>query len=129
MRRKWWVVLFAPPLIVLFIFVGGEIVKLLWNWLLPPLFNVHQITFWQGLGILILARILFGGIGRHGSSDRPFFRRHMRERMAERMGKRMAERWEQMTPEERERFRQGMGRWCDFGASAVENKPQNEAAE
>jgi hypothetical protein len=128
MRRKWWVVLFAPPLIALFIFVGGEIVKLLWNWLLPPLFGLHALTFWQGLGILILARILFGGIGRHGSSDRPFSRRRMRERMAERMGQRMADRWEHMTPEERERFRQGMGRWCDFGASTGESKPQSEPA-
>jgi hypothetical protein len=128
MRRKWWVVLLAPPLIVLFIFIGGEIVKLLWNWLLPPLFGLHQITFWQGLGILILARILFGGFGRHGSRDRPFFRRRVRERIAERMGERMGERWEKMTPEERERFRQGMGRWCDFGASVGESKPQNEAA-
>ena len=128
MRRKWWVVLFAPPLIALFIFIGGEIVKLLWNWLLPPLFGWHQITFWQALGILILARILFGGIGRHGSRDRPFFRGRVRERIAERMGERMGERWEKMTPEERERFRQGMGRWCDFGAPVGESKPQNEAA-
>lgn len=126
MRRKWWVVLFAPPLIVLFIFVGGEIVKLLWNWLLPPIFSLHQITFWQGLGILILARILFGGIGRHGSPDGFGFRGRMRERLAERMGQRMAERWEHMSPEERERFRQGMGKWCDFGPSAGESKPQNE---
>ena len=126
MRRKWWIFLVAPPLFVLFIFVGGEIVKLLWNWLLPPLFSVRQITFWQGLGILILARILFGGIGRHGRPDSSIFRHRMRERMAERMGQRMAERWERMTPEERERFRQGMGRWCDFGASTAESKPQNE---
>lgn len=128
MRRKWWVVLFAPPLIALFIFIGSEIVKLLWNWLLPPLFGLHSITFWQGLGILILARILFGGIGRHGRPDSSAFRGRMRERMAERMGQRMAERWERMTPEEREKFRQGMGRWCDFGTSTAESKPQSEPA-
>lgn len=128
MRRKWWIVLAAPPVLVLFIFVGGEIVKLLWNWLLPPLFGWRLITFWQALGILILARILFGGIGRHGRPDSSVFRRRMRERMAERMGQRMSERWGQMTPEERERFRQGMGRWCDFDPSAGESKPQNEPA-
>ena len=128
MRRKWWVVLFAPPLIVLFIFIGGEIVKLLWNWLLPPLFGVRQITFWQGLGILVLARILFGGIGRHGSSDRYNLRHRLRERIAERMGERIGERWERMTPEERERFRQGMHGRCGFDPFASETKPQNEPA-
>ena len=128
MRRKWWMVLFAPPLIVLFIFVGGEIVKLLWNWLLPPLFGLHQITFWQGLGILILARILFGGIGRHGSSYPPGLRGRMRERMAERMGQRMGERWERMTPDERERFRQAMRGRCGFDPFTGESKPQNEPA-
>jgi len=52
----------------------------------------------------------------------------VRERVAERMGERMAKRWERMTPEERERFRQGMGRWCDVDPSAGESKPQNEPA-
>ena len=52
---------------VLFVFIGGEVVRLLWNWLLPPLFGWRQITFWQALGLLALCRILFGGFGRHGS--------------------------------------------------------------
>jgi hypothetical protein len=38
----------------------------------------------------------------------------MRERVSERVSERMAERWEQMTPEEREKFRQGM-RSCGGG--------------
>src|SRR5580704_12829929 len=86
----------APAAIVgilLFIFIGGEIVLHLWNWLLPPLFGWRLITFWQALGILVLCRILFGGSGWH-RSGRSNYRR------------RMAERWEHMTPEERERFRQ-----------------------
>jgi hypothetical protein len=53
MRRKW---IFLAPLAILamllFIFIGGEIVRLLWNWLLPPLFGWRQITFWQALGML-----------------------------------------------------------------------------
>ena len=81
--------------ILLFIAIGGELVMRLWNWLLPPLFGWRQITFWQALGILALCRILFGGFGRHGSGRSNFRRR-------------MAERRERMTPEERERFRQGM---------------------
>jgi hypothetical protein len=94
-KRRW--MFLAPIVFVLFIAAGGALVQQLWNWLLPEVFGGRQITFWQALGILILSRILFGGFRGHG-----FARSNMRRRMAER--------WEQMTPEERERFRQGMGR-------------------
>jgi hypothetical protein len=101
MRRKW--IFFAPLAILLFAFIGGEVVRLLWNWLLPTLFGWPQITFWQALGLLALCRILFGGFGRHGGYR--------------------SNRWERMTPEERDRFRQGMrGRW-GFGPSTSESNP------
>ena len=77
----------ASVAIVLFTFVGGEAVKLLWNWLLPPLFGLPIVTFWQALGLLVLCRILFGGFGRHGGrrwrvkdEDRELLRRRIRER-------------------------------------------------
>jgi len=108
------------PLVVLgivtFVFVGGWIVQLLWNWLLPPLFGWREVTFWQALGLLALCRILFGGIGGRGSP-----RSRIRRRLAERWDQRMAERWERMTPEERERFRHGMRGRC--GASAEDSSP------
>ncbi|MEK6304400.1 MAG: hypothetical protein AABO41_27235 [Acidobacteriota bacterium] len=91
----------------IFCWIGGEAVKLLWNWLAPELFGLPQITFWQALGLLALCRILFGGFGLGGGENRNS-RRRMEGRISERVGERMAERWEQMTPEERERFREGM---------------------
>jgi hypothetical protein len=113
MRRK---MIFIAPLailgMVLFTFIGGEVVKLLWNWLLPPLFGWRALTFWQALGMLALCRILFGGFGLH-SSGRSNVRRRIEERMAER--------WEHMTPEEREKFSQMRGR-CGFGPSTSESK-------
>ncbi len=36
-------------------------VLLLWNWLMPAIFGLGVITFWQALGLLVLAKILFGG--------------------------------------------------------------------
>jgi hypothetical protein len=33
--------------------------QLLWNWLMPTLFNLPVITFWQALGLNMLAGILF----------------------------------------------------------------------
>lgn len=50
-------------------------VMLLWNWLMPLLFGLAVITFWQALGILALSKILFGG--GHG---RPPFNWHSHER-------------------------------------------------
>jgi hypothetical protein len=117
MRRKWF---FIAPLAVVgmlaFMAIGSAVVMALWNWLLPPLFGLHQITFWQALGILVLCRLLFGGWGRHGGF-RPNFRHRMRERWASR--------WERMTPEERERFRQGMRGRCGFGAPASQGKSES----
>ena len=57
MKRKWiWIAPLAILGIVLFGYLGGEIVMLLWNWLLPPLFGWRTLTFWQGLGLLALCR-------------------------------------------------------------------------
>ncbi len=82
----------------------------LWNWLTPAVFGWRVIDFWQALGLLALSRIMFGGFrGRPGGGM------HWRRRMAER--------YEQMTPEEREKFRQGMRGGCgSFGRSQTEAK-------
>lgn len=102
-------VIFAPLGILLFVTIGGEVVKQLWNWLLPSIVGWRQITFWQAIGLLALCRILFGGFGfRH--SDRFSFRRRMRQR------------WEGMTPEERERFQQAMRTRGGCGPSPSESR-------
>jgi hypothetical protein len=104
MRKHWMhkglkFVLIAAVAIAVFSFV----VMNLWNWLMPALFGRPLITFWQALGLLVLSRILLGGFhGRHGPPHWYWRRRIM-------------ERWEQMTPEEREKFRQGMTGWGPFG--------------
>ena len=109
MRRK--LIFLAPLAIAAFIVIGGEVVMHLWNWLLPTLFGWRLITFWQAVGLLALCRILFGGLGGHGHHGSRFRGRHM------------GRRWEQMTPEEREKFRQGMrGRCGGFGAPGGEAK-------
>lgn len=81
------------------IWIGGEVVMHLWNWNLPAVFGWKQITFWQAIGIFALSRILFGDLGMlQRGAQRSYFRR------------RIAERWGRMTPEEREKFRQGMSK-------------------
>jgi len=111
MRMK-RIFLIAPLAIIgiaIFIVIGGELVMHLWNWLLPGLFGWRQISFWQAVGVLALCRILFGGLGGRGC-HRSRFRRRMEERLG------------QMTPEERERFRQGMRSGCGFGAPTSGNE-------
>jgi hypothetical protein len=113
-KKLLWIAPLALLGIALFIFIGGEIVMHLWNWLLPSLFGWRQLTFWQAIGILALCRILFGSHGFRGT--RSNFRRRMQERMDER--------WERMTPEERERARQSWRGRCGFGPSAGESTGQ-----
>ena len=78
--------------------VMSFVVMSLWNWLVPALFGGRTIGYWQALGVLILSKILFGGFRRPGGGFS--WRR------------RMMERWEAMTPEEREKFREGMRGRC-----------------
>jgi len=73
----------------------------LWNWLMPATFGLHPITYWQALGLLGLSWLLFGGPRTwFGGGHRHYWQHRMRAR------------WESMTPEERERFRQGMSHRC-----------------
>ena len=100
MRGKWiFLIPLIPVFIALFVFIGGEVVMQLWNWLLPSLFGWPRITFWQAFGMLVLCRILFGGHGLLGSGRR--FSR---------------------TAEERERFRQRVRERFGFGPSTSESR-------
>jgi hypothetical protein len=91
MRRRYFfplAIVAAPVALAVFIAVGGGIVMLLWNWLLPPLFGWPQITIWQGFGLLALCRILFGGLGRGGGPRSQHFSLEERERFKQRMRER-----------------------------------------
>lgn len=55
-------IILIPAFFILFPFVTMQ----LWNWLMPGIFKLPAIGFWQAVGILILSHILFksGPIGR-----------------------------------------------------------------
>ena len=93
---------------VFFGFFFGYFVMLLWNWLMPSLFaGMKEIGYWQALGILVLSKLLFGGIRGRGYHGR--WHHH---------------RWANMTPEEREKFKAGMHGCCGgkHGAEETEGK-------
>jgi hypothetical protein len=53
---------------IAFALVFGIFVRLLWNWLMPGVFGLREITYGQAIGMIVLARILFGAKGPHGSA-------------------------------------------------------------
>jgi len=55
-------------LAVILAFLFGYVVMLLWNWIMPTLFNLPEIDYWMAFGIIILGRLIFGGFG-HGHNN------------------------------------------------------------
>lgn len=129
MKRGFWArrivlfILFAAIAILVF----GGVVMLLWNNVLAQVTHVSPITFVQALGILVLAKILFGGFrgGWGGWRSRRYYWKQ-----------RMQEKWNKMTPDEREKFKQewrsrcgswGYKSWHDggFQESGSESKVQS----
>jgi hypothetical protein len=98
--KGYWVVrgLKIALVVALGLIALSFVVMALWNWLVPAVIGWKAIDFWQALGLLVLSRILFGfrmGFGYGG---------HWRGRMAERLAR--------MSPEEREKFSEGMRARC-----------------
>lgn len=84
--------LIAPLFLVAFA-AFGFVTMFLWNALMPGIFHLPQISFWQSIGLLILSRLLFGFSG-------PWRGRHNH-----RIGH-LREKWEQMDPQAREEFKE-----------------------
>jgi Ca2+/H+ antiporter, TMEM165/GDT1 family len=106
MRPNFWagkIVLFTAMGMIAFGFFGGA-VMLLWNNVLVNVINVHIISFWQALGILVLSKILFGGF--FSGRGRRFGNWRLR----------MHDKWNNMTPEEQEKFRQQWYGRCGWGS-------------
>jgi hypothetical protein len=99
-------------LAVLGIAALGWVVMALWNWLVPALFlGGKEINYLQAMGLLVLSKIMFGGLRGHGGWH----------------GRWHQNRLDQMTPEEREKFKTGMRCW--FGKckqEAVKPKEQTD---
>jgi hypothetical protein len=54
--------------VTIFGFIFGYIIMWLWNQLMPQIFGLPTITYWQGVGLFILARILLGTFGSDNSN-------------------------------------------------------------
>lgn len=81
------------------------VVMFLWNRLMPVVFALHMIGYWQALGLLVLSKILFSGF-------------HARPGLPGDWRMRFIRRWDQMTAEEREKFRAGLRSGCGPAGSS-----------
>jgi hypothetical protein len=75
------------------VFLAFFVVMLLWNALMPAIFGLPYITYLQAAGLLILAKLLFGG---HGKCGHAHWKYHN-----------MREKWYKMSPEDRKKFCDG----------------------
>ena len=100
---KYWIkrAIFIPIAIAAAVFIFGSAVMLLWNWILPAVIGISTITFWQAIGILVLARILFGsfkGHSHHAKYHYSMHRKHIN--------------WMKMSPEERAKIKEEWKHRC-----------------
>jgi len=86
--------------VAIFSLVFGLAVKALWNWIMPAVFGLAVITYWQAFGIIVLSKILFSGIHPHHDHDRhgpPFLRqRPSYDRWWQEEGKAAFDEWAKM---------------------------------
>ena len=95
-RKVAFFVLIATAAIIVF----GGAVMLLWNNVLAEVLHISTITFGQALGVLLLAKILFGGWRGGWGPNRHHWKNKMRAK------------WSAMTPEEREKFKEQWQKRC-----------------
>jgi hypothetical protein len=105
MNSKW--IIKAALGFLCLILVVALVVMWLWNNLLPDLFGFPYITYWQALGLFILSKIFF-------KSGNGFISKGW-------MKERIKEKCDQMSPEEKEKFREQWKTRCDKWKSGCDD--------
>jgi hypothetical protein len=72
-HRAGWIILGVIGFTA-FAFLFGAVVMWLWNALMPDIFHLGVITYWQAVGLAILGRLLFGGFHHGGHHHRGYHR-------------------------------------------------------
>jgi hypothetical protein len=79
-------------------FAIGAVVMALWNLLIPDIFGLPPLHYWQALGLFLLSRILFGNFG--FGNKKPFMNNRLKEKMMN------------MSEEERQQFKTEWEKRC-----------------
>ena len=112
-----------------FVTLAGFAVMGLWNWLMPTIFGLGAITWFQAMGLLILAKIFFGGRGGwggrmggqgHGGCNGGQGRH-------EHWRKKFEQRWESMSESDKAKMKAKWGNRCGgFPGGFPDNSPAEE---
>lgn len=87
----------------------SALVMYLWNTILTDVTNVKPLTFWKAMGLLLLAKILFGGVGKGFGRKGGSKRKHWKNK------------WMNMSPEERNEAKSRWKEHCN-----KRNKPDHD---
>ena len=104
---------FIPLFLVVVLALLGGLVMWLWNWLMPVIFGLPALTFWQAVGLVVLCRLLVGNIGFGGHHHHPHGHGHCGSG-----NNKLRECWSNMTPEERQQIIEK--HMCDDSESIVD---------
>lgn len=91
----------------------SSVVMLLWNWLMPEIFGLTKIGFWQSAGLILLSKIIFSGFRKPGYGQRRGpWKNHWKEK------------WQNIPEDKREKWKQYFAeKWC---GDVPEEKPTPE---
>ena len=109
-NKKFWALKIIGCIVCVALLVAlfGYVVMILWNNVLAAVVPVAMVSFWQALGLLILAKIFFGGFhgGRGGcrGGGPGSWRKQWKEKWEEKL--------QHMSPEEREKIKEEWRNRC-----------------
>ena len=100
-NKKYKRFFFFIPMILFGLSAISYIVMLLWNWLMPVIFQLPTISFLQAAGLFALSKILFSSFNFNGRNKRMAFNNQaMKEKMMH------------MSEEERQQFKEQWKKRC-----------------
>jgi len=109
---------FAKMVVMIALFIGvvSAVVMVLWNWLMPDIFGLGVISFWQAAGLFLFAKILFGfGKGKHGGDHKTHWAKHWKNK------------WNNMSEEDREKWRSRFAdKWCSHSKTNADDEKSAE---
>ncbi len=111
--------IFFLPFALAALLIGGLAVMLLWNAILPEVTSVEVLSYWEAVGLLLLARILFGNwrSSYPGSYSNKQYTRH----------KAWREKWANMSEAERAQFREQWRKRCGKGRRPEDHKTERDS--
>jgi len=116
MNKTFWFRIMGIAAFIAMIAAFSVVAMFLWNALMPEIFGLKALSYWQALGLLVLARLLFGGLGPgHWRGHGGFHHKNA-----------LREKWMNMTDDERKEFMRSNRRFAHFHDFFNEEGGKNE---